>query len=80
MLNWAYFTNTRVNQGNETKIITTIFFFLINHSFAITIDDLETKSIFRTFYPSMVYATFEGKDGEEIKLPHIGIEKIAKNI
>lgn len=59
----------------KQKLLLLSSFFLINHSFAVTIDDLETKSIFRTFYPSMFHATFESKDEEEIKLPHIGIEE-----
>lgn len=59
----------------KQKLLLLSSFFLINHSFAVTVDDLETKSIFRTFYPSMFHATFESKDEEEIKLPHIGIEE-----
>lgn len=59
----------------KQKLLLLSSFFLINHSFAVTIEDLETKSIFRTFYPSMFHATFESKDEEEIKLPHIGIEE-----
>lgn len=59
----------------KQKLLLLSSFLLINHSFAVTVDDLETKSIFRTFYPSMFHATFESKDEEEIKLPHIGIEE-----
>ncbi|MFW1815999.1 hypothetical protein ACG9X6_15280 [Acinetobacter guillouiae] len=61
------------------KILLGFFcFFISQMSFAVTIDDLGYKSIFRTFYPDMFHASMENDEYEGHDLPKAGIKEFGK--
>ncbi|MBJ8499598.1 hypothetical protein [Acinetobacter oleivorans] len=60
------------------KIILFLSLTVCTNLFAITVDDLGYKSIFRTFYPNMFYVSMEDNDYDGNELPKAGIKETKK--
>ncbi|WP_151745526.1 hypothetical protein [Acinetobacter calcoaceticus] len=60
------------------KIILFLSLTVCTNLFAITVDDLGYKSIFRTFYPNMFYVSMEDNDYAGNELPKVGIKETKK--
>ncbi|HGH3561914.1 TPA: hypothetical protein ACJK7B_002681 [Acinetobacter baumannii] len=60
------------------KIILFLSLTVCTNLFAITVDDLGYKSIFRTFYPNMFYVSMEDNDYDGNELPKVGIKETKK--
>ncbi|WP_151905138.1 hypothetical protein, partial [Acinetobacter nosocomialis] len=60
------------------KIILLLSLTICTNLFAITVDDLGYKSIFRTFYPNMFYVSMEDNDYDGHELPKAGIKETKK--